>query len=613
MTIRLCVVSLLLYGVSLVPRTASFAQAPDAAAGLVRSALVAETEGRNDKREALLRKALATAPDYAPARWHTLHVRVDGRWLAVAEYEARARKDERLVEYALERAKAPETAIGQLELARWCRRSELDERERFHLARMLHMPGATAEQQSEAMRKLGVRLVDGRYLTKEEIAEREAGRRLFERSVHRWRAHLERIEECLTGDDDVARAEALAELRAIDTPEAIPALEFCAERHSEEFGLEVIKLLSRMERQEATDSLVRHAVLASSPEVRSAAAAALRPLPLHSYVESLVGGMGYPVESSVMAQPLNGAVQLRHVMRRKGREADDVAINDVIVHPGMVYMPYLIAPSPVGDPGPCLIDVADARRRLEGEARTAVRRFEEENEHLAERNERIQTALVAATGVELPASPDAWWRWWRDYNEFTAPDQKPVRGQYHQRHISYMTEVQQASISIASTTGGQFQSVQAVRGTTCFPAGTLVWTETGRRPIEELRGGDRVLSQDQETGELAYRTVLGTTLRQPSPNVRFWCGDDKITATLGHPVWIAGEGWRMAKFLRTGQLVHTLGGAVRIRQIEEDEEVRAYNLIVSDFHSYFVGEQGILVHDNTLREPTRAVLPGLVE
>ena len=69
----------------------------------------------------------------------------------------------------------------------------------------------------------------------------------------------------------------------------------------------------------------------------------------------------------------------------------------------------------------------------------------------------------------------------------------------------------------------------------------------------------------------------------------------------------------MAKFLRTGQLVHTLGGAVRIRQIEEDEEVQAYNLIVSDFHTYFVGEQGILVHDNTPREPTRAEIPGLVK
>ena len=37
----------------------------------------------------------------------------------------------------------------------------------------------------------------------------------------------------------------------------------------------------------------------------------------------------------------------------------------------------------------------------------------------------------------------------------------------------------------------------------------------------------------------------------------------------------------------------------------------AYNLIVADYNSYFVGDRGILVHDNTPRMPTAAILPGL--
>ena len=36
-----------------------------------------------------------------------------------------------------------------------------------------------------------------------------------------------------------------------------------------------------------------------------------------------------------------------------------------------------------------------------------------------------------------------------------------------------------------------------------------------------------------------------------------------------------------------------------------------YNLIVADFHTYFVGEGKILSHDNTIREPTVALVPGL--
>ena len=40
-------------------------------------------------------------------------------------------------------------------------------------------------------------------------------------------------------------------------------------------------------------------------------------------------------------------------------------------------------------------------------------------------------------------------------------------------------------------------------------------------------------------------------------------------------------------------------------------EAEAYNLVVADFNTYFVGETGILVHDNTPRLPTRATVPGL--
>ncbi len=37
----------------------------------------------------------------------------------------------------------------------------------------------------------------------------------------------------------------------------------------------------------------------------------------------------------------------------------------------------------------------------------------------------------------------------------------------------------------------------------------------------------------------------------------------------------------------------------------------AYNLVVADFHTYFIGEAKILVHDNTIHQPTDVVVPGL--
>jgi len=609
MTTHFCVVPVVLGIVSVAVLPLRGEPPKETAASLVRAALLAEQQGRNDQREKLLKSALAASPDYAPARWHTGHVQVDGRWLTIIESQERARSDECLAQYVLKRASAAETAAAQLDLSRWCRKSGLDEQERFHLGRVLKLPDATAEQQNEAMRKLGVRRVDGRFLTEEENERREEHEQFVQRSLNQWRPHLERIELCLTGDDETARAEALAELQAIDEPEALPALEFCAARHSEAFGLEVVELLSRMEQQEAIDSLVRHAVCAPSPKVRDAAAEALSQRPLHSYVEPLVAGLQAPVESSVVAQPVAGTVRFRHVLSREGRQVKEELVEDVFVHPRTIVTEFIGSPVAIAAvrpgfvrifkaPAPSAKDVNDVRKQFLHKARRIAQRLEEPNKFVTQRNVRIRDALVRATGVELPADPAAWWQWWRDYNHFESPEQRAVRRKTHTLHCSYYFErLLPPGPSLGS----------------CFPAGTLVWTERGKQPIEEVRAGDRVLSQDSATGELTFQTVRGATVRKPTPNVRVWCGDDKITATLGHPVWVVGEGWRMARFLRPGQLLHTLGGAAPIRQIEEDELQQAYNLIVDGFHTYFVGEQGVLVHDNLLREPTTAVVPGLVD
>jgi len=38
----------------------------------------------------------------------------------------------------------------------------------------------------------------------------------------------------------------------------------------------------------------------------------------------------------------------------------------------------------------------------------------------------------------------------------------------------------------------------------------------------------------------------------------------------------------------------------------------AFNLVVADFDTYFVGEAGILVHDNMYRTPAQVATPGLL-
>jgi hypothetical protein len=67
----------------------------------------------------------------------------------------------------------------------------------------------------------------------------------------------------------------------------------------------------------------------------------------------------------------------------------------------------------------------------------------------------------------------------------------------------------------------------------------------------------------------------------------------------------------MAKQLRTDQRLHGLQGSWPLRGTDTVPDAEAYNLVVDGFHTYFVGSHGLLVHDNSIRRPTTAVLPGL--
>ena len=88
---------------------------------------------------------------------------------------------------------------------------------------------------------------------------------------------------------------------------------------------------------------------------------------------------------------------------------------------------------------------------------------------------------------------------------------------------------------------------------------------------------------------------------------------EEIKTTLGHPFWVAGLGWKMAKELGDGASLHGVsGGIARASAMESATDAEAFNLVVADFNTYFVGEAGVLVHDNTFRRPTLAIIPGLI-
>jgi hypothetical protein len=57
--------------------------------------------------------------------------------------------------------------------------------------------------------------------------------------------------------------------------------------------------------------------------------------------------------------------------------------------------------------------------------------------------------------------------------------------------------------------------------------------------------------------------------------------------------------------------VQTINGSVEIQEVAAQQPAEAYNLVVSDWHNYFVGEGKLLAHDNSPLEETTTLVPGL--
>ncbi|MEZ6073310.1 MAG: polymorphic toxin-type HINT domain-containing protein [Pirellulales bacterium] len=236
-----------------------------------------------------------------------------------------------------------------------------------------------------------------------------------------------------------------------------------------------------------------------------------------------------------------------------------------------------------------------------------------------ERNDRVCAVLSEATGVSLPADPQDWWQWWTDYNGRYDSGEKLVRQtrsydsvQYNDPYRFVRESTPQPRRSPARTSSSSDRPRARIGGE-CLQAGTLVWTEAGHVPIEQIKVGDLVLSQHPDTGQLAYQPVLNTTVRPPTGVIHIRAGDETLCTSGGHPFWVVGQGWLFARDITAPMLLHTLVGTAAVDDAEPIGVDEFYNIEVADFHTFFVTKSNILTHDLTTREATNFVVPGLVK
>ncbi|WP_307853991.1 polymorphic toxin-type HINT domain-containing protein [Nocardioides palaemonis] len=151
-----------------------------------------------------------------------------------------------------------------------------------------------------------------------------------------------------------------------------------------------------------------------------------------------------------------------------------------------------------------------------------------------------------------------------------------------------------------------------------FTGATVVLMADGtKKPIEDIKVGDRVIATDPETGEQSAKAVTHT-----------WVHDDMvmdlvvdgevITTTEDHPFWSVTD----QRFERADELAadeQVLGADGRVLpvsglELETSREGLAYNLSIEGIHTYHVGDAEILVHNtcsihgNSLNSPKPTTL-----
>ena len=545
---------------------------------LVHHALQYEAEGQTSSKQTLLDEALKQLPDFAPARWHSGFVKLDNRWTKVDDVAPPAPKSA-LAAYRQMRGNYPQTVAGQIELARWCAKKKLVDQQRAHLTKVLELDPDNAEARAE----LGFKQIAGAWHSREELEQVADQEKQTAAALKKWSAKVDRIAAGFARRDPKLRDRAAAALSEIKDPAAVAALELKLSLVNQEGAQALVDTLAKMPAGDAALALARQAIGSPWQEVRESAAEQLRTRPLESFVPALLAALYSPIQDEMsLVLSHDGRLFYSHDLKREGHEEKEERVVQLEVD--RILMPG-------ADGAESMMQALMGIGRLAADREQSVAA---QNKFTAQLNERVCWALSLAVDTQV-TSPKSAWDWWNQRNEVFYPDPKPTARQYQSDTVTLV------------------ELPPPPAGMDCLAAGTQVWTELGSAPIEKIKVGDRVLAQNVETGELAFKPVLRTTLRPKSDLLHLEADGAAFVASGGHPFWVSGRGWLKARELEPGMLLHGVTSTTAVRSVDAGPTDVTYNLIVADFHTYFVGPSKLLSHDNTVRRATAAVVPGMTK
>lgn len=134
---------------------------------------------------------------------------------------------------------------------------------------------------------------------------------------------------------------------------------------------------------------------------------------------------------------------------------------------------------------------------------------------------------------------------------------------------------------------------------------------THTKPIEDICVGDLVWAWDENLRSLVRRPVARLFRHQSKPIIVVTMVDgdgaeQRIEATTEHPFWVESKGWVAACKLQTGDVLQRIDGGAGLRVASAQLTgtcADVFNFEVQRIHNYFVGAQGVLVHNESEKSP----------
>jgi len=534
----------------------------------VRLALWCEARGLEAEKLRHLALAVLVDPGHAGARGLLGLVSEGGRWGSPEAVAARLEADSALkakrLEYDARRARTPSRADDHAKLAAWCEDQGLKAEAQAHYTNVTRLDPS----RDSAWRKLGCKKFEDRWLRPDQIEVIKAEREAQGRANKHWFPHLDKLKVDLA--KTTRRDEAIAALDALSEPRAVPAIRKVFAQGDARDQFLAVRLLGQVDSHDASKALAVLAVSGIDDNIRRSAIETLRRRDLRGVLAPIIELLHEPIKYTFKLSEGPGS---RGVLLMEGEKVNVARTYDAPI--------AMATTARIRGGG----DVTQRTATANAPLLRDVQIVEAQNQATHNTNARAQAVLKGLTGRDLGTGRDAWLAWWTD------------RQGYAFKSGSTKAAFKPTIFENISTPTNAYD---------CFGAGTPVQTIDGPRPIETIKMGDRVLTQDTATGLLSYQPTVAIYHGPPAETLRVGLGGEGIVVIgiIGiHRFWKAGQGWTMARDLKVGDPIRHLGGVARVESIGPDRAQPVFNLEVARNADFFVGKLAALVHDNSIVRP----------